>query len=226
MRTVWGLTLLLAVSAAGSVAAQTPEQIYRDKCSICHDAGTAQAPRLGDRAAWTSRVAGGRALLYRFAIEGKPNTAMAAKGGFTELTDDQTRAAVDYMLHAIGHADLALAPLAGRPAQPAAVASAMAATGGASTGGASTTDLSTSQALAERLRAVLGKPDNRIETYEGVVTLRGVGIKVETRAGVATLSGSVQEAETIRRAGEIAAAMPGVKQVVNRVISAGMLEWD
>ncbi len=146
---------------------------------------------------------------------------MAAKGGFAELSDDQTRAAVDYMLHAIGHADLPMAPLAARPTQPAAIASAMAATSGAST-----TDLSISQALAERLRAALGKPDNRIETYEGVVTLRGVGIKVETRAGVATLSGSVHEAETIRRAGEIAAAMPGVKQVVNRVISAGMLEWD
>jgi cytochrome c5 len=221
MRTFCRLTLFLAVSAAGSAAAQTPEQIYRDNCSICHDAGTAQAPRLGDRAAWTSRVAGGRALLYRIAIEGKPNTAMAAKGGFAELSDDQTRAAVDYMLHAIGHADLPMAPLAARPTQPAAIASAMAATSGAST-----TDLSISQALAERLRAALGKPDNRIETYEGVVTLRGVGIKVETRAGVATLSGSVHEAETIRRAGEIAAAMPGVKQVVNRVISAGMLEWD
>ena len=151
---------------------------------------------------------------------------MAAKGGFPELSDDQTRAAVDYMLHAIGHADLPLAPLAARPAQPAAVASATAATSGASTGGTSTTDLSISQALAERLRAALGKSDNRIETYEGVVTLRGVGIKVETRAGVATLSGSVHEAETIRRAGEIAAEMPGVRQVVNRVISAGMLEWD
>lgn len=218
--------MLLAVFAVWPAAAQTPEQIYRDKCSICHDAGTAQAPRLGDRAAWTSRIAGGKALLYGIAIEGKPNTVMVAKGGFPELSDDQTRAAVDYMLHAIGHADLALAPQAARPAQPAAVASAMAATSGASTGGASTTDLSISQALAERLRAVLGKPDNRIETYEGVVTLRGVGIKVETRAGVATLSGSVHDAETIPRAGEIAAAMPGVKRVVNRVISAGMLEWD
>ena len=87
-------------------------------------------------------------------------------------------------------------------------------------------DLAVSLALAERLRALLGKPDNRIETYEGVVTLRGVGIKVETRAGVVTLSGSVHESDYIRRAGEIAAAMPGVKQVVNRVISAGMLEWD
>ncbi len=46
-------------------------------------------------------------------------------------------------------------------------------------------DIAVSQSLAERLRAALGKPDNRIETYEGVVTLRGVGIKVETRAGIA-----------------------------------------
>lgn len=221
MRTIRQLARLLVISAALPAAAQTPEQTYRDKCSTCHDAGTAQAPRLDDRAAWVTRVAGGRAQLYRVAIEGKPNTAMAAKGGFMELTDEQTRAAVDYMLRAVGHADLPLAPLAAPPVRTVAVDSTR-----ATANGLPATDLSISQALAERLRAALGKPDNLIETYEGVVTLRGVGIKVETRAGVATLSGSVHEAETIRRAGEIAAAMPGVKQVVNRVISAGMLEWD
>ena len=180
-----------------------------------------QAPRLGDRAAWAPRVARGREALYRVAIEGKPNTVMAAKGGFMELTDDQTRAAVDYMLRAIGQADPVMAPLASQ-SSPRSNAAMAAVSATASPG----SDLAVSLALAERLRAVLGKPDNRIETYEGVVTLRGVGIKVETRAGVVTLSGSVHESDYIRRAGEIAAAMPGVKQVVNRVISAGMLEWD
>jgi len=221
MRIVRHLTLLLAASAALPAAAQTPEQTYREKCSVCHDAGTAQAPRLGDRGAWAPRVARGREALYRVAIEGKPNTVMAAKGGFMELTDDQTRAAVDYMLRAIGQADLVMAPLASQ-SSPRSNAAMAAVSATASPG----SDLAVSLALAEHLRAVLGKPDNRIETYEGVVTLRGVGIKVETRAGVVTLSGSVHESDYIRRAGEIAAAMPGVKQVVNRVISAGMLEWD
>lgn len=222
MRSLHTLMLLGGLAAAWSAMAQTPERIYREKCSVCHDAGTAQAPRLDDRAAWSARVAQGRTALYRSAIEGKPNTAMAAKGGFAELSDDQTRAAVDYMLRAAGFADLPLAPsVAQTPRSGSAVVGSMNA-GEA----APATDLAISQALAERLRAALGKPDNRIETYEGVVTVRGVGIKVETRAGVATLSGSVHEAELIRRAGDIATAMPGVKQVVNRVISAGMLEWD
>jgi len=221
MRSIRRLALLCALAAAFPAFAQTPERIYREKCSVCHDAGTAQAPRLDDRAAWAARVLLGRAALYRSAIEGKPDTAMAAKGGFAELSDQQTRAAVDYMLRAVGHADLPAAPLATDPAR----------TGGAAQGAVApaappATDLDISLALAERLRAALGTPGDRIETYAGVVTLRGVGIKVETRAGTATLSGSVHEPGHIRRAGEIAAAMPGVKQVVNRVISAGMLEWD
>ena len=159
--------------------------------------------------------------MYDVAVRGKPNTAMAAKGGYPEISDAETRAIVDYMLNVTGYPDTPL-----HPVTPAVVTASVGDAPMAGAGPAPASDAELSVRIAERLRAVLGKPHNRIETYEGVVTLRGVGIKVETRAGVATLSGSVHESEHIPRAGEIAAAMPGVKQVVNRVISASMLEWD
>lgn len=214
-------SLIVLVCSASTVAAQTAEQSYRAKCSACHDGGAGQAPRIDDRAAWSARAARGRASLYEVAVRGKPDTAMAAKGGYPELSDADTRAIVDYMLNLTGNPDTPMHPVTSGVATARAGDVPM-----AGSGQAPTSDADLSVRIAERLRAALGKPDNRIETYEGVVTLRGVGIKVETREGVATLSGSVHDSEHIRRAGEIAAKMPGVKQVVNRVISAGMLEWD
>lgn len=220
MRSTAGLSCLVLACAAPLAAAQAPEAAYKAKCSVCHDSGAGQAPRLDDRAAWRERAMRGRAALHAAAIEGKPNTTMAAKGGFPELSEAETRAIVDYMLRAAGQPDVAAQPLtaAAPPSQGDLPAS--------SAGGAPGTDEAISTALAERLRAAFGKPDHRIETYEGVVTLRGVGIKVQTRAGVTTLAGTLHDGEIIRRAGEIAASFPGVRQVVNRLIPAASLDWD
>ena len=46
--------------------------------------------------------AAGLNTLYRSAIDGIPNTAMFAKGGHQQLSDDEIRSLVDYMLHASG----------------------------------------------------------------------------------------------------------------------------
>jgi cytochrome c5 len=213
-------TFCCAACFASLAAAQSPEQTYRAKCSVCHDGGAGQAPRIDDHAAWALRAARGRAALYATALEGKPNTAMAAKGGFPELTDADTRALVDYMLRITGNADTHLAPMAASGSSAGNVSQMP----GDAVAPASEEAIST--VLAERLRAALGKPDNRIESYAGVVSLRGVGIKVETRSGVTTLAGTVHDAEIIKRAGEIAAASPGVKRLVNRLISAALFEWD
>lgn len=106
MRTVFsqGLRLLgvLLLATAGVTQAAAPpapgESTYRVACAACHDAGTAGAPRLGDRAAWAPRLTLGVDALYRVGLTGKPGTAMVAKGGYARLTDAEVRAAVDFMV--------------------------------------------------------------------------------------------------------------------------------
>jgi hypothetical protein len=90
-------------------------------------------------------------------------------------------------------------------------------------------DLQISRAVAQRLLQQLGKASGgttRLDEYEGVVTVRGVGIKVSTQGGVTTLSGTVKEGPISTQAEQLAASTRGVQQVVNRMISAALFEWD
>jgi cytochrome c5 len=68
---------------------------YDATCSVCHAAGVAGAPKLGDKAAWAPRLKGGKDALVASVIKGKG--AMPPKGGNTSLSDDAVKAAVDYM---------------------------------------------------------------------------------------------------------------------------------
>lgn len=71
------------------------EKIYRQACAFCHDKGVAGAPKTGDAAAWSPRLAQGMDPLYTAAVRGKG--AMPAKGGNPSLTDADVHAAVDYL---------------------------------------------------------------------------------------------------------------------------------
>lgn len=71
---------------------------YDSACAVCHGAGVAGAPKLGDKGAWAPRLAAGKPALYNAALKGKG--AMPPKGGNTALSDDAVKAAVDYMLAA------------------------------------------------------------------------------------------------------------------------------
>ena len=80
----------------GPVNAQA---IYEDACIACHGAGIAGAPKVGDIAAWTPRIAQGNETLYDHAINGFNNVGiMPAKGGRADLLDKEVIAAVDYMV--------------------------------------------------------------------------------------------------------------------------------
>lgn len=72
------------------------QKIYRQACAFCHDRGVAGAPKTGDAAAWSVRLARGVDALYEVAIHGKG--AMPAKGGNRSLSDADVTAAVDYMI--------------------------------------------------------------------------------------------------------------------------------
>jgi len=74
--------------------------IYSGKCTSCHAAGMAGAPKLGDAGLWQPRIAQGMGLLYKHAINGfKGNTGyMPPKGGYMTLSDDDVKTAVAYMV--------------------------------------------------------------------------------------------------------------------------------
>ena len=80
-------------------------QVYNDACLVCHGAGVGGAPILGDAGQWTARIEKGDDALYVNAIEGYTGEAgfMPAKGARMDLSDDEVRAAVDYMVEAVGN---------------------------------------------------------------------------------------------------------------------------
>ena len=73
--------------------------VYGKACALCHAAGVAGAPKPGDKDAWATRVAQGKETLYKHAIEGYTGDKgmMPARGGNSKLTDEEVKAAVDFM---------------------------------------------------------------------------------------------------------------------------------
>lgn len=89
-----------AAGAAGSVAQRTGQEVYDSACMACHTTGAAGAPKLGDATAWADRIAKGMDALYDAGVNGVPGTGMVAKGGCVSCSDEEIRAAVDYMVEA------------------------------------------------------------------------------------------------------------------------------
>ncbi len=86
---------MAAASAAPDNANKTPDQLYQGACFACHGTGAAGAPKLGDAAAWTDRLAKGLDTLVSSAVGGVG--AMPPRGG-SALDDDQIRSVVEYMI--------------------------------------------------------------------------------------------------------------------------------
>jgi cytochrome c5 len=72
------------------------EKIYNTLCFSCHAVGVSGSPKLGDKAAWAPRIATGMEALYTSSLKGK--NLMPAKGGNPAFTDEQVKAAVDFMV--------------------------------------------------------------------------------------------------------------------------------
>lgn len=83
---------------AAEQAPRTGEQVYQQFCSTCHKTGVANAPKFADKAAWEPRIAKGKDVLYQSAMNGVAGTAMTPKGSCMNCSDDELKAAVDYMV--------------------------------------------------------------------------------------------------------------------------------
>lgn len=72
---------------------------YQSYCSACHAIGAGGAPKTGDANAWAPRIAKGKELLYKNAINGI--NAMPAMGACPTCNDDDIKITVDYMLELV-----------------------------------------------------------------------------------------------------------------------------
>jgi cytochrome c5 len=72
------------------------EEVYNVVCMSCHTSGVAGAPIIGNSQQWTERISEGKEYLYEQAINGVG--VMPAKGGVPTLSDDEVKAAVDYII--------------------------------------------------------------------------------------------------------------------------------
>jgi cytochrome c5 len=82
-------------AAPQATAAAGPPALYTQTCAVCHASGVANAPKLGDKAAWAPRLAQGVDGLTASAIKGKG--AMPPKGG-SSASDADIKAVVQYMV--------------------------------------------------------------------------------------------------------------------------------
>src|SRR5690606_8817693 len=85
-----------AADAAAGVDLAKGKQIYDTTCMACHMTGAANAPKMGDKARWEPLIAEGMDKMVEIAIKGKG--AMPPKGGRLDLSDDDIRATVAYMV--------------------------------------------------------------------------------------------------------------------------------
>ncbi len=115
-RLIITLTLVAAAASAPFAIAADGEAVFKKTCFACHDTGAAGAPKRGDATAWAPRIAKGIDALVMSVTNGL--NAMPPRGTCATCSDDELRAAVEYLVAQAKE---------GATAQPAAPAPAPAA---------------------------------------------------------------------------------------------------
>ncbi|MFY9315584.1 MAG: c-type cytochrome [Burkholderiales bacterium] len=87
--------------AAGAAAGapKSAEEIVKEGCAACHVPGVANAPKLGDKAAWAPRLKTGLDGMMQAVLKGKG--AMPPRAG-SSLTDEELTRAVVFMANGAG----------------------------------------------------------------------------------------------------------------------------
>jgi len=75
-------------------------QVFNEACLMCHGSGIGGAPVVADKEAWAPRIAQGKDTLYEHALGGFTGQSgfMPPKGARMDLSDDEVKGAVDYMV--------------------------------------------------------------------------------------------------------------------------------
>lgn len=92
----------LKVGSGIPVGDRDGEWVFENVCTQCHasDSTTLDSPKLGNEAEWAPRIAKGMEALLESATEGL-NT-MPARGGRSDLTDEELERAIVYMANQSG----------------------------------------------------------------------------------------------------------------------------
>ena len=91
---------IAAPASAATVSVKVDgAKVFASGCNVCHTAGVAGAPKLGDKAAWAPRLGHGIDALTAAVIKGKG--AMPPRGAVANATDAELRGAVEYMVASV-----------------------------------------------------------------------------------------------------------------------------
>lgn len=91
--TIIGITTLAVLCSVGQVAAADGKAVYDKGCGGCHNA---MDPKLGDKAKWAPLIKKGADELLAAVVKGKG--PMPPKGGQASASNDDLKAAVEYMI--------------------------------------------------------------------------------------------------------------------------------
>lgn len=123
-RALGAIALILALAGAAQSAqaqggAKSGQQVVTSVCASCHEPGKDGAPKIGDKQAWSGRIALGLSALTREALVGIRK--MPAHGGSPALSDVEIQRAIVYMVNKSGgnwiEPVTAAKPAAGRSGQ-------------------------------------------------------------------------------------------------------------
>ena len=96
MKTTVTAIISVALLSVSSLASADGQKIYQQSCQACHASGVAGAPKLGDKDAWAPRIATGMDAMMANVMNGK--NAMPPKGACASCSDDDLKAAAQYMV--------------------------------------------------------------------------------------------------------------------------------
>ena len=82
----------IVLIVAPQAQAASGQDVYSQNCAVCHNN---LAPKISDKAAWVPRIKQGEAALVASVTNGKG--AMPARAGKPALSDDDIKAAVQYI---------------------------------------------------------------------------------------------------------------------------------
>jgi cytochrome c5 len=103
-------------TASTTIGPDTGRNIYDSHCAVCHNAGAAGAPRFGDAKAWQPRIAQGMETVFNHAVNGY--NSMPPKGACISCSDNEIKAAVEYLVDKSKAGASGAAPKSYVPTQP------------------------------------------------------------------------------------------------------------